>query len=186
MPQTAVAEFGGSILLFFPAATVTPRTQDTKRLPPRLQRDRDLSEELAELSSVSLSDVPLPAASPAPAVPRTAHWQQAIESVATDVIERAKQDAARTARIDSSPLSASFQPLHLKPHDFAWISGHSRQVINSHGVPEWVLVQPCAIIILIKDRDCTIEHVEQHGIFLEYIEQQHDAHLAYDGPNAIP
>jgi hypothetical protein len=182
-PQTLVADFSGSILFFMPAAALPPHTQGTRSLAPRLQRRLDLSEELAELSSASLSDMPLPAASSAPIAP---DWQQAIESVATDVIARAKQDAARSARIDSYPVSASFQPLHDRPRDFDWVSRHSHQVINAHGVPEWVLVEPCAIIIPIKDPDCTFAHVEQHGVFLEYTQQQHDAHLAYGGPNAIP
>ncbi|HEV2702949.1 MAG TPA: hypothetical protein VGV09_15060 [Steroidobacteraceae bacterium] len=106
--------------------------------------------------------------------------------MATDVIEQEQEDAARAARIGKPPSSASFEPLHQRPHDFEWVSRHSRQIINAQGVPEWVLIQPCAVIILLKDPDCTIEHVEPHGVTFEFIQQQHDATLGYDGPNAVP
>lgn len=82
--------------------------------------------------------------------------------------------------------SASFLPLYKKPHTLEWIGQHSHEVIDEHGVPQWVLVQPCESEFLVQRPDCTVERVLPHGIYFEYISEQHDATLQYGGPNAIP
>src|SRR5580698_4753978 len=163
--KTVVEDFG-SIFFFSPRATESPRTQGTQKRVPHLQAFHDLPQLSSELQS-------------APPVPATVDWQQALDSVATDVMEQAKQDAARSARVDKPRTSASFEPLYERPHDFEWISQHSHLVINAQGVPEWVLIQHCAVVIALEDPDCTVEHIERHGVLYEYVQQQHDARLGY-------
>jgi hypothetical protein len=181
--DSAVEEFG-TIFFFSPGATVSRRTQGIRNLTLRLRPI--LSQDLSELPSTPVFGEAVPATSSSPSAPGTLDWQQALESVAGDVMEQAKTDAARSARFRKPQPSASFEPLHERPHDFEWISEHSRLVINAQGVPQWVLVQPCAVNILLRDPDCIVEHIERQGITFEYMQQQHDATLAYGGPNAVP
>jgi hypothetical protein len=184
--KTIVVQDMESIYLLSPLATVSPRTPATRKPMAHPQRLQKSSQDLSELSSAPSLSVPLPAASSAPGARTRADWQQAVDAAAADVIEKAKIDAARAARMSEPPLSLSFQPLHVPPHDFEWISEHSHLVINAQGVPEWVLIQPCAGIILRNDPGCTVEHIERHGPMFEYMQQQHEAALEYGGPNAVP
>jgi hypothetical protein len=107
-----------------------------------------------------------------------------ISDVASDVIERARVVAGRA--MNRPAHSASFSPLHEKPHTLEWISQHSHEVIDEHRVPRWVLIQPCESEFLVQKPDCTIERVLAHGIWFEYMSEQHDATLQYGGPNALP
>jgi hypothetical protein len=184
--DTAVEEEFGGVLFFLPGTSTSSRAQGPRKQVPRVPRVHEKSQDLADLPSTILSGSLLPATIAAPTVPSMQDWQRALESVATDVIRRAQEDAARSARIGTPPPSASFEPLHERPHDLAWVGQHSRLVINAQGVPQWVLTQPCAVVILLKDPDCTVEHIEQHGFIYEYLQQQHDATLGYGGPNAVP
>jgi hypothetical protein len=183
--DTGVEEFG-SIYLYSPVATVSRRARRAHKPVSSPRSRRDLSPESSEVSSAPLSGVEPLALPSAPPAPAAVDWQQALESVATDVIERAKRDAARAALMGKPQPSPSFQPLHERPHDFAWVSEHSRLVISAQGVPQWVLVQPCAVVILRNDPDCTAEHIERHGVLFEYMQEQHEATLGYGGPTAIP
>jgi hypothetical protein len=183
--ESVVEEFG-SIFFFSPGATVSSRAPRPQKPVRHLPPSDAVSQDSSELASAPPSGMPLLAASSAPAVQAPIDWQQTLDSVAIDVIERAKADAARYARLRAPQQSASFDPLYQRPRDFDWISQHSRLVINAEGVPEWVLIQPCAVIIFVEDPDCTVEHVERHGITLEYIQQRHDANLGYGGPDAVP
>jgi hypothetical protein len=183
--ESVVEDFAG-VLLFMPTTTESPRPLATDKPIPRVRRPHERSEDLPDLPAVPFSGIALPATTSAPTSRASPDWQQALQSVATDVIGQAKEDAARLARIGRPPPSASFEPLHTRPHDLAWVGRHSQLVINAQGVPEWVLLQPCAVVILQKDPDCTVEHVERHGFTYEFIQQQHDATLGYDGPNAVP
>lgn len=121
------------------------------------------------------------------ALPPVVDWRQAIEGVAMDTIEKAGRDARRAnalvRRIEPDP---SMVPLHEPPRDYGWYVQHSHEVINAHGVPEWVLTQPCAAIILKVDPNCTVDHVEQHGVLFEYLQQVTGEALQYGGPNAVP
>jgi hypothetical protein len=183
--EAVVQEISG-ISLFAPGAIRTAR-------PPRVFRQvrhrRALearSQGSSNIPPAPVSGLPLSAPSPPSAAPATVDWQQALESVAGDVLAQAKIDAARAARMGQPQPRANFEPLHVKAHDFDWVSRHSRLITNAQGVPEWVLVQPCAPIVLLVDPDCTVEHVEQHGVLFEFMQQQRDAALEYGGPNAIP
>jgi hypothetical protein len=122
-----------------------------------------------------------------PALPPTVDWRQEIESAATDVIENARRDAGRAnalaRKIEPSP---SMTPLHEPHRDYGWYVQHSHEVINAHGVPEWILTQPCAAVILKVDPNCTVDHVERHGVLFEYMQQVTDEALTYGGPNAVP
>ena len=180
-----VEDFAG-VLFFLPSTTVAPRPPETRKRVPHLRPFHDPSWDLSDSPTAPFSGITLPPASSAPTLPSIVDWQQALESAATDAMRQAKEDAARLARIGRPPPSASFEPLHERPHDLAWVSQHSRLIINAQGVPEWVLVQPCALNLLQKDPDCTVEHIERHGFTYEFIQQQHDATLGYGGPNAVP
>jgi len=183
--DSAVEEFG-TIFFYSPSRTVPRRAPGIQNLTPHLRPIHGQSQALSELSPTPVFGEAVPASSSAPRVPGTVDWQQALESVAGGVMEQAETDAARSARFRKPQASASFEPLHERPHDFEWISEHSRLVINAQGVPQSVLVQPCAVNILLRDPDCIVEHIEQHGLTFEYMQQQHDATLAYGGPNAVP
>jgi hypothetical protein len=122
-----------------------------------------------------------------PALPPAVDWRQEIESVATDAIENAIRDARRAnviaRKIEPSP---SMTPLREPHRDYGWYVRHSREVINAHGVPEWVLTQPCDAVMLKVDPNCTIDHVEQHGVLFEYMQQVTDEGSRYPGLNAVP
>jgi hypothetical protein len=78
------------------------------------------------------------------------------------------------------------QPLHEPHRDYGWYVRHSHESINAHGVPEWVLTQPCDEVILKVDPNCTVDHVEPHGVMFEYMKQVTDEALRYGGQNAVP
>jgi hypothetical protein len=118
------------------------------------------------------------------AAPSGVGWQNEITAVASDVIERARVEAGRA--INRPRRSPSFSPLHEKPQTYEWISQHSHELIDEHGVPQWVLVQACESEFLVQKPDCTVERVLPHGILFEYMREQHDATSQYAGPNAIP
>jgi hypothetical protein len=181
-----VVEEIGSGYLFSPGAITVAHAPSNFKSARRRQSPGGAPRGSAESSSAASSPLPPFAPSSAPPAHPTIDWQRSLESVATDVIEQAKIDNARAARMGEPPASASFQPLHVRPHDLEWISERSRLVINAQGVPEWDLIQPCAKVILRNDPECTLEHVEQHGVMFEYIQQQRDATLGYGGPNAVP
>jgi hypothetical protein len=183
--ETVVEEFG-SIFFFSPSTPVSRRAPEPQQQVAHLPARHAPFPDSSELTSAPSPGLPLLAPSSAPAVPSPVDWQQTLDSVATEVIEQAKADAARDAHMRAPQPSPSFEPLYERPRDFGWVSQRSRLVINAQGVPEWVLVQPCAVIIFLKDPDCTVEHVERHGITFEYIQQRHDAMLGYGGPNAVP
>jgi len=111
-------------------------------------------------------------------------WRNEITDVASDVIERARVEAGRP--MNRPHRSPDFLPLHEKPHTFEWINQHSHEVIDEHGVPQWVLVQPCESEFLVQNPDCTVELVLPHGVLFEYMTEQHDATMQYGGPNAVP
>ncbi len=184
--RDTVVEDIESIDLLSPITTVSPRAPATHKRVSHLPPLQVLSQDLSELSSAPILSAPLLVSSSAPAARTRADWQQAADTAATDVLEQAKKDAARSARMSEPPPSPSFEPLHVRPHDYGWISEHSHLVINAQGVPEWVLVQPCAATILRNDPDCAVEHIERHGPMLEFMQQQHNATLEYGGQNAVP
>jgi hypothetical protein len=103
---------------------------------------------------------------------------------ASDAIERARKEADRAP--GHPHRDAAFEPLHQKPHDLDWITQHAHQVVDEHGVSQWVLVQPCIREALVAEPDCTIARVLPHGIMFEYIQEQRDARDQYGGPNAVP
>jgi hypothetical protein len=183
--EAVVQEISG-ISLFAPGAIRTARTPRDFRQVRHQRALHGLSQRSSNLSPAPVSGLRLSAPSPSPPAPAMVDWQQALESVAGDLLEQAKIDAARAARMSQPQSDAAFEPLHVKPHDFDWVSRHSRLITNAQGVPEWVLVQPCAPIILLTDPDCTVERVEQHGVLFEFMQQQRDATLEYGGTNAIP
>jgi hypothetical protein len=140
--------------------------------------------DMSEVLQATLQSVAVLPRLPESTTSSGAGWQNEITDVAADVIERARVEAGRA--MNRLPRSASFSPLHEKPHSFEWISQHSHEVIDEHGVPRWVLVQPCESEFLVQKLDCTVERRLPHGIWFEYISEQHDATLQYGGPNAIP
>jgi hypothetical protein len=122
-----------------------------------------------------------------PISPPTVDWARELGDTASDVIQKALQSAHRANTFSGRPEpSPSMAPLHEPRREYDWYARHSHQRINAHGVPEWVLIQPCPAEFLKDKPDCTVEHVEEHGVFFEYIQQEHDATLRYDGPNAVP
>jgi hypothetical protein len=175
---------GGSIF-FFSTSTIERRSgerSDRPTLEPRhLQPPKVGVPEL--MQSTLPGDItlrPLPESSAPSGVDRHAE----VSDVASDVIERARVAAGRA--MNRPPHSASFSPLREKPHTLEWISQHSHEVIDEHGVPRWVLIQPCESEFLVQNPDCTVERVLAHGIWFEFMSEQHDATLQYGGPNAIP
>jgi hypothetical protein len=184
-PARAISEDFASIVFFVP---------EEGRLPP----DRKLKLSPRPKVPVTVDQVHTPAPLPEsaaigstaitqPALPPAVDWRQEIEGAATDVMENARRDArwahALARKIEPSP---SMMPLHEPHRDYGWYAQHSHEVINAHGVPEWVLTQPCAAVILKVDPNCTVDHVEQHGVMFEYMQQKTDEALRYDGPNAVP
>jgi hypothetical protein len=184
--RESVVEDFAAIYFLPPSVTMSRRAPGIRNSTAPQRPIHALSQRPSELPSAPNSGEAVQAPSSAPSVPATVNWQQALDSVAADVLEQAKADAARLARFRKPSPSASFGPLHERPPDFEWISEHSRLVINAQGVPQWVLVRPCAVDILLRDPDCVVEHVERHGILFEFMQQQHDATLAYGGPNTVP
>ena len=184
--RDSVVEESGTLFFFSPSVTVSRRAPGgaNSLLPPR--PIRGLSQGLSVLLSALNSDIPIPTFSSAPSAQGSVDWQRALESTSTQVVEQAIRDRARSARFRRPQASESFEPLYQRPHDFEWVAEHSRLVISAQGVPQWVLVLPCAVDIFLKDPDCTVERIERHGITFEYIQQQHDATLGYGGPNAVP
>jgi hypothetical protein len=172
--------------IFFFSMSTTERRPGEQSGRPTLKplhlepRKVDLSEFLQSTIPMVATIPPLPKSSRSSDVSP----QNEISDVAADVIERARVEAGRAMNpIQRSP---SFSPLHRKPHTLEWISQHSHEVIDGHGVPQWVLVQPCESEFLVQKPDCTVERVLAHGILFEYMSEQHDATLQYGGPNAIP
>jgi hypothetical protein len=140
--------------------------------------------EVSELLQSTIARVAILPPLPESSAPSGIGWQNEVADVASDLIERARVEADRPM---NRPLrSPSFSPLHEKPHTLEWISQHSHEVIDEHGVPQWVLVQPCESALLVQKPDCTVERVLRRGILFEYMTEQHDATLQYGGPNAIP
>jgi hypothetical protein len=174
----------GTIFLF--SASTTERRSGERTVRPTLNplRLKPPQVDVSELLQSTLSSVATLRPLPEPSAPSGAGWQNAITDVASDVIERARVEAARP--MNRPPRSPSFSPLHEKPHTFEWISQHSHEVIDEHGVPQWVLVQPCESEFLVQKPDCTVERVLPHGILFEYMTERHDATMQYGGPNAIP
>jgi hypothetical protein len=152
-----------------------------KLKPLDLKRAKLDVSELLQSTPESVAKLP---ALPESEAPSGAGWQSEFSDVASDVIERARVEASRP--MNRIPHSPSFSPLHAKPHTLAWVSQHSHEVIDEHGVPQWVLVQPCESEFLVQKPDCIVERVLPHGILFEYMAEQHDATLQYGGPNAIP
>jgi hypothetical protein len=126
---------------------------------------------------------PLPPLPESPA-PAAIGWQDSLNEVVSAVIEHARVEADRP--MNRPQRSPSFSPLHEKPHSLEWITQHSHEVIDEHGVPQWVLVQPCESEFLVQKPDCTVARVLPHGTMFEYMTEQHDATLQYGGPNAVP
>jgi hypothetical protein len=181
--ESIVPEVG--TIVFFPARTgerhsgersgrARPKPLDLKRAKP----------DVSELLKSTVQSVAILPPLPESTAPSVAGWQNEITNVASDVIERARVEAGRA--MNRHPRSLSFTPLHEKPHTLEWISQHAHEVIDEHGVPQWVLVQPCESEFLVEKPDCTLERVLPHGILFEYMTEQHDATLRYGGPNAIP
>ena len=180
------AEESGAIFFFSPSVTASRRTRAIQSSLPHPRPIQGLSRGLSELLSAPTTDQPVTAPSSAPSGQPTVDWQRALESASAQIVGQAINERARSARFRGPRASASFEPLHERPHDFGWVAEHSRLVISAQGVPQWVLVQPCAVDMFLKDPNCTVEHIERHGITFEYIQQQHDATLGYGGPNAVP
>jgi hypothetical protein len=184
-PARPISEDFATIIFFVPERT--PLSADRK--PKRSPRPK---------TSAAVAQVHTPAPPPQsapddstattqPTLPPAVDWRQEIESAATDVIENARRDARRAnalaRKIEPSP---SMTPLHEPHRDYGWYVQHSHEVINARGVPEWVLTQPCAAVILTVDPNCTVDLVEQHGVLFEYMLQVTDEALTYGGPNAVP
>jgi hypothetical protein len=155
--------------MFFFSASTTARRSGERSGRPTLKPLHlkpptvNVSESLRSTIPSVVTLPPLPESS----APSGVSWQSEITDVASDMIERARVEAGRA--MDRPQRSPSFSPLHEKPHTFEWISQHSHEVIDEHGVPQWVLVQPCESEFLVQKPDCTVERV-----------------LRYGGPNAIP
>jgi hypothetical protein len=180
--ESIVPEVGN--IFFFPTSTGERPSgaRSQERLTPlHLKRANVDVSGLLQSTVQSIATPPRPSDS---IVPSGVDWQHEITDVASDVVEYARVQAGRA--MNRIPRSASFSPLHEKPHTFEWISQHSHEVIDEHGVPQWVLVQPCESEFLVQNPDCTVERVLPHGIWFEYISEQHDATLQYGGANAIP
>jgi hypothetical protein len=157
------------------------RSGKARLKPLELKRPKLNVSQLLQSTAESIAKLlPLPES----ASPSMSDWQNDVSDVASDVIERARVEAGRT--MNRTPRSPSFSPLREKPHTLAWVSQHSHEVIDEHGVPQWVLVQPCESEFLVQKPDCIVERVLPHGILFEYMAEQHDATLRYGGPNAIP
>ena len=183
-PAGAISEDFASIVFFVPERSERPA--DRK---PKLSRRPKVPATVAQMHTPA----PLPESADdsraitEPTLPPAVDWRREIESAATDVIENARRDARRAdalaRKIEPSP---SMAPLHEPHRDYGWYVQHSHEVINAQGVPEWVLTQPCAAVILEVDPNCTVDHVEPHGVLFEYIQQVTDEALRYGGPNAVP
>ena len=184
--RDSVVEESGTLILFSSSVPVSRRAWGIRISTLHPRPTQALSQGLSELLSAPISDVPIPAASSAPSAQGTVDWQRALESASAQLVEEALRDRTRSARFRRPQPSADLEPLHEWAHDLEWVREHSRLVISAQGVPQWILVQPCALDIFLKDPDCTVEHIERHGIAFEYIQQQHDATLGYAGPDAVP
>ena len=174
----------GTIFFFSTSSTETrsrersgrPTVKSLPLYPPKV--------EVAELLQSTIRSVAILPPPPESSAPFGVDIRNEITDVASDVIERARVEAGRA--MNPPHRSPSFLPLYAKPHTLEWISQHSHEVIDEHGVPQWVLVQPCESEFLVQKPDCTVELVLPHGIWFEYMTEQHDATLGYGGPNAVP
>jgi hypothetical protein len=182
--RKGIVQDAGTIFFF---STITAERRAAERSgrpilkPPHLQPPKiDVSKSLQSIISSAITLPPLPESS----APSEVDRQKEITDVASDVIERARIEAGRT--MNGPHRDPSFAPLHEKPHTLDWVTQHSHEVIDEHGVPQWVLVQPCAAEFLVQKPDCSVERVLPHGILFEYMQEKHDATLQYGGPNAIP
>ena len=174
----------GAIFFLSRSTTVTRSGERSGRQTLKSPHPKPPKVDVVEALQSSLQSVAtLPPATESSA-PSEVDLQNAITEVASDVIDRARVEAGRA--MNRPHRSPSFSPLHEKPHTLEWISRQSHEVIDEHGVPQWVLVQPCESEFLVQKPDCTVERVLVHGILFEYISEQHDATLQYGGPNAIP
>jgi hypothetical protein len=153
-----------------------PTLEPPSPTPPQV----DVSQLLQSILPSVATLPPLPESS----APSGVGWRNAITDEASDMIERARIEAARP--MNRPPRSPDLSPLHEKPHTLEWITRHAHEVIDAHGVPQWVLVQPCESEFLVQKSDCTVERVLPHGILFEFMTEQHDAAMQYGGPNAIP
>jgi hypothetical protein len=172
-------------IFFFSTSTTETRSRGRGGRPT--VGPRHLEPSKVDLTKLLQSTIPSVATLPPPpesSAPSGVDRQNEITDVASEVIERARVEAGRA--MNHFHRSRSFLPLHEKPHTLEWISQHSHEVIDEHGVPQWVLVQPCESEFLVQKPDCTVERVLPHGILFEYMNEQHDATLQYGGPNAIP
>src|ERR1700753_4233401 len=160
------------------------RTLPARNSPQSHASDQDRSQSSHVGGHRRRSALPMPSSEPV--VRAHVDWQQALDSGASAVIEHAEKDAARAAPMRRPAPSSSFAPFHDRPHDLGWVGQNFPLVIKAQGMPEWVLIQPCAVVILRENPDCTIEHIERHGALFEYMQQQRDAALGYGGPNAFP
>jgi hypothetical protein len=182
--ETKESVFDVGTAFFFTATTTETRSgeqsgQSTKPLhlkPQKVDVSGLLRSSIPSVGTLT----PIPAAS----APAGMGWQDSLSDVASAVIERARVEAGRP--MNRLPLSPSFAPLREKPHTLDWITQHSHQLIDEHGVPQWVLVQPCESEFLVQKPDCTVERILPHGTLFEYMTEQHDATLQYGGPNAVP
>jgi hypothetical protein len=174
----------GSIFFFSP--TITERRSGERSGQPTLRplRPKSPNADVSELLQSTIPSVATPPPLPESSAPSGVRWQNEITDVASGIIERARVEAGRA--INRPQRSPSFSPLHEKLHTFEWISQHSQEVIDEHGVPQWVLVQPCESEFLVQKPHCTVERVLPHGLLFEYMNEQREATLQYGGPNAIP
>jgi hypothetical protein len=181
--QSSVPDVG--TIFFFPASTGErhsgERSGRARLKSLALKRPKV---DVSELLQSTVQSVATQPRLPESTAPSGADWQNEITDVASDVIERARVEAGRA--MNRPQRSASFSPLHETPRTFEWIAQHSHEVIDKHGVPQWVLVQPCESEFLVQKPDCIVELVLPHGILFEFMTEQHDATMQYGGPNAIP
>jgi hypothetical protein len=181
--KNSVLDF--ATVVFFSTGAIERRSDERSGRPTveRLHL-KPLKVDLSELLLATTPNVATLSPYPKSSAPSAVGRHDEAADVASDVIERARVEAGRA--MNRPPRSPSYSPLHEKPHALEWISQHSHEVIDEHGVPQWVLVQPCEAQFLVQKPDCTVERVLPHGILFEYMSEQHDATLQYGGPNAIP
>jgi hypothetical protein len=174
----------GTIFFFSTSSTETRLRERSGRPTVKSLRLKPPKVEVVELLQSTIPSVATLPPPPESSAPFGVDPRNAITDVASDVIERARVEAGRA--MNRPHRSPSFLPLYEKPHTLEWISQHSHETIDEHGVPQWVLVQPCESEFLVQKPDCTVERVLPHGILFEYMSERHDATLQYGGPNAIP
>jgi hypothetical protein len=181
--ESIVEEVGN--IFFFEASTGERHSGERSgRARPKPLALKHPMVDVSELLQFTLERVATQPRLPESTAPSGTDWQNEITEVASDVIEDARVEAGLA--MNRPPPSASLSPLQEKPHTFEWIAQHSHEVIDKHGVPQWVLVQPCESEFLVQKPDCTVELVLPHGILFEFMTEQRDATMQYGGPNAIP